>query len=174
MTVSVYSSALYSLAEDMGIEDRVLSQIEEIDKALSENPDFVTLLNSSALALSERLAAADDAFSGAEEILLNFIKILTEKRQMHTFSKCAAAFRKEYDKKHNIVRVTALTVVPLGGELKNALCEKLEKLTGNTIVLENGVSPEILGGIVLKSEDSEIDASILGKLRNMAKELSGR
>ena len=169
-----YSSALYSLAEDMELTDKVLEQLSKINTILSENSDFAELLDSHAVKCAERLSAAEDVFGGCEEIVLNFIKILTEKHLVHILGRCASAYRRVYNKKHNISYVTAETVLPLGEELKSALLEKLEKVTGKTIVLENRVNPEILGGVVLKAEDSEIDASLLGQLQDMAKSLSGR
>ena len=164
-----YASALFSLAEDMKKEDAILAQIVEIKSALSENPDFVTLLNSPALTLEERLVCVDDAFAGADEILKNFIKILTEKRAMHIFEKCAAAFEDEYNVKRNIEIVTAETAVPMSAELSQSLKNRLEKITGKTVILQEKVRPELLGGIKLAFRGKEIDGSILKKLRDMEK-----
>ena len=167
-----YAKALYSLAEDMKKEDAILAQINEIKSALSGNPDFITLLNSPALTLEERLACVDDAFAGADEILSNFIKILTEKRAMHIFEKCAAVFENEYNIKHNIEIVTAETAVPLSVELSEMLKNRLEQVTGKTVILREKVCPELLGGIKLSLRGKEIDGSILKKLRDMEKVVS--
>ena len=170
--IAEYAVALYSLAEDMNCEDTMLSQIAKVKKAFSENPDFVKVLNSPALTLEERQSCVDDVFKGAEEILLNFVKILTEKRAAHLFVKCAARFEDEYNIKHNTETVTAQTAVVLSSELRKSLKESLEKLTGKTILLQEEVCPDLLGGIKLVMRGMEIDGSVLKKLKEMRKAIS--
>ena len=167
-----YAGALYSLAEDLRIEEKVLVQITEIQKQFSENPDFIKLLDSPALTVDERLDSVDAAFGAAEEIVISFIKILTEKRAVHLFGKCAAAFENEYNEKHNIETVTAETAIGLTPELSGLLKKRLEEMTGKTVKLYEKVRPELLGGIKLSFKNKEIDGSILKKLKEIEKAVS--
>ncbi len=159
-----YAKALYSLATDMKTEDKILSQMKEISDALKENPDFIKLLNSPALSLEERHRVAEDAFGNAEEILVNFIKLLTEGRLMHLFQKCERSFENEYNIFHSIEVVTVESAYELSdGQLK-ALRDKLESMTGKQIELKSLIRPELLGGIVVKMRGVQYDGSISKKL----------
>ena len=108
-----YAKALYSLSADMKIEDKILDEIKEIKISLCENPDFIKLLNSPALSLEERHKVAEEALGGADVILVNFVKLLTEGRLVHIFSKCAKVFEDEYNLNHNIEVVTVESALPL-------------------------------------------------------------
>ncbi len=159
-----YAKALYSLATDMKTEDKILSQMKEISDSLKENPDFIKLLNSPALTLEERHRAAENAFDGAEEILINFIKLLTEGRLMHLFQKCERSFENEYNISHNIEVVTVESAYELNDSQTAALKSKLEDMTGKKIKIKSLLRPELLGGIVVKMRGIQYDGSISKKL----------
>ena len=59
-------------------------------------------------------------------------------------------------------------------ELKEKLIKKLEKDTGKTIALELRVDKSILGGIILRTENSQTDASVRARLEGIRAELSSQ
>lgn len=162
-----YAKALYSLATDMKTEDKILFQMKEISNSLKENPDFIKLLNSPALSLGERHKAAEDAFEGAEEILVNFIKLLTEGRLMHLFQKCERSFVNEYNICHNIEVVTVESACELSDSQTEALRGKLETMTGKQIKIKPLIRPGLIGGIVVKMRGVQYDGSISKKLEDI-------
>ncbi len=164
-----YGNALYALAAEEKIEDRVKEELAQIKEAIEKNPEFITLLDSPGIELDTRLNIVSDCFTGAHEYLLNFIKILTQERAVHLFNKCISAYNAQYDVAHGIEHVTAVTVVPLTDSEKQKLTCSLQQKRGTKIVLENVIDTSILGGIVLRFHDSQTDASLLGRL-NKAKD----
>ena len=80
--------------------------------------------------------------------------------------------KKLYNKKNNIENVTAITAVELSDELKAKLISKLEKESGKKIQLETKVDKEILGGIILRTENSQTDASVRARLDAIKAQLS--
>ena len=166
-----YAKALYSLSADMKIEDKILDEIKEIKISFCENPDFIKLLNSPALSLEERHKVAEEALGGADVILVNFVKLLTEGRLVHIFSKCAKVFEDEYNLNHNIEVVTVESALPLSEGQISALKDKLQNMTGKTIIITDAVRPELIGGIVVKMRDKQYDGSISKKLNEICADL---
>lgn len=166
-----YAKALYSLSEDMNIEDELLSEMGEVSAALAENADFIKLLNSPALPLEERHSVVDDVFGGAREILVNFIKLLTEGRMMHLFERCARLFAEEYNDAHNIEKVIVESASELDDAQTEALKQKLEKMTGKKIVLNIETCPELIGGMVVKMRDRRFDGSVAKKLSDIHEDI---
>ena len=169
---SVYASSLFSLAEDENKVDAIMEELKELSFVFSENKDYPTLLDSPTLSLSERLSLIDDAFSGSEEYVLNFLKILCEKKCVHAFSDCVKHYEKLYNKANNIEKVTVITAFPLNDALKEKLLQKLGAEYNKKIVPEYRVDSEILGGIIIRTENSQTDASVRSRLDAIKAQLS--
>ncbi len=168
----VYAASLFSLSEDENLCDVFMEQLSEIDTIIRGNSEYTVLLNSPTLSLEQRTSLIDEAFSSAHEYVINFLKLLCEKKCIHVFSDCVKEYRKLYNKKNNIENVTAITAVPLEGELKEKLISKLEKEYGKKIRLETKVDKSILGGIILRTENSQTDASVRARLEALKAQLS--
>lgn len=167
-----YSEALFALCEEEHKEEAVMQQLKEIAVILKENCDYSLLLDSPNIPLDERLSLIDEAFSGAEEYTINFIKILCEKKSVHLFLDCVKQYEKLYNKKHNIEKVTVITAVPLSDSLKEKLLLKLEKDLEKKVLLEMKTDKSLLGGIVIRTENSQTDASVRARLDALYKKIT--
>ncbi len=163
-TAFVYASSLYSLAEDENKLDAIMDELMLLGEIFEENKEYDDILDSPVIPLSERLSLIDSAFRDADEYVKNFLKILCEKKCVHLFKSCVKHFEKLYNKKNNIEKVTVITAVPLSDELKEKLVAKLSEQYSKRIVSEYKVEKEILGGIILRTENSQTDASIRSRL----------
>ena len=67
--------------------------------------------------------------------------------------------------------MTVVTSIPLKPETKQKLLNKLEKQSGKTVKLKEEVDPSILGGIILRMGNSQIDNSVKGKIEAIASSL---
>ena len=161
---SVYASSLFSLAQDENKVESIMEELKELSSVFSENADYCNLLDSPIVSLTERLSLIDAAFSDADEYIVNFIKILCEKKCVHLFSDCVKHFEKLYNKANNIEKVTVITAVPLSNSLKEKLISKLEQEYSKKIVPEYKIDKEILGGIIIRTENSQTDASVRSRL----------
>ena len=160
----LYASSLFSLADDEERIDSVFESLEAIGNALSENPEFITVLDAPNIERSERLAVLDEAFGTLDIYAVNFLKILCEKRSVSGFESCRAYYSKLRDRKNNIEHITVTTAFPLSDELCARLTEKLETERGKHIVPAFKVDKSILGGLVIEGEGSRTDASVLSRL----------
>ena len=167
-----YAASLFSLSEDENLCDIFMEQLSSIDAIIKENREYTILLNSPTLSLEQRTSLIDEAFSSAHEYVINFLKLLCEKKCMHIFSDCVKEYKKLYNKKNNIENVTAITAVALSDELRKKLISKLQKDYGKTIQLQEKVDKSILGGIILRTENSQTDASVRTRLEAIKAQLS--
>lgn len=158
---SVYGEALYELAQSEGLQDTILAELKALNESFRQEPDFIRLLSSHAIPKQERCKVLDDSFRGKiNQYVLNFLKILTGKGYMHHFSHCCEAYTKHYNEDNNILSVRAVTAVPLSEKQSDALTQKLTRLTGKTILLDNRVDPTCLGGVRLDYDGQRLDDTI--------------
>ena len=168
---ATYAHSLFSLAEEENILDEIFEELTVISGIFKENPDYVVLLDSPTVNSEERCSLIDEAFKDFGEYVRNFLKILCEKKYIHIFGECVKEYEKQYNKKLGIEKVTAITAVPLSDTLREKLIKKLEKETGKKIKLELKVDKSILGGIILRTENSQTDASVRARLEDIRTQL---
>ena len=63
-----------------------------------------------------------------------------------------------------ILPVRAVTAVALTESQAQKLTEKLQKLTGKTVELENFVDPSVLGGVRLDYDGKRVDGTVKNRL----------
>ena len=85
---TVYAAALFDLAVEEGKSREVLQQMQVLDGAFREEPDFIRLLCSANVPKTERCQILDSLRGKTEPCILNFMKLLTEKGYMRHFSAC--------------------------------------------------------------------------------------
>lgn len=167
-----YANALYEVADEMGVTDVILGELQSISALLSENGDYAKLLDSPTIPTDAKLSLADESFGLVNVYLLNFIKILVENKCFGEFSKIYESFSSLYDEKHNILRATATSVLPLDKEQAEQITARLEAKTGKKVVLSNTVDPSVIGGVKLSYGGEEIDKSIKTTLKTIGNLIS--
>ena len=101
----------------------------------------------------------------------DFICLVTDKNRISYFGKITDAFIEHYNQHNNITELTVITSIPLKPDLKARLIKKLEQKSGKTVKLNEKVDPSIIGGIILRMGNSQIDNSIKGRLDAVAQQL---
>ena len=165
---ATYGQALYDLARDEGLSQKLLGELTALDESLRAEPGFLQLLSAPNIPKEERVRILDDSFRGKlHPYVLNFLKILTEKGYIRHFSDCCRVFRQQYNRDNGIVPVTAYTAIPLTEELRWKLTDKLSTVTGKTIELECRIDPETLGGVRLDFDGRQIDGTVRRRLEDI-------
>ncbi len=171
INVKEYAKALFLLAEEDGTADATLSDVRMIRELLRDNPDYVNLLDTPALSKEEKLSLIDEAFSGINENTKNLVKILCEKRGVYFFPKIADAVLELYDESRGIERVEAISAVAMSDDQISALKEKIEAITGKTVIVKNTVDASIIGGMKLRYAGKQLDGSVKTRLAGFERAL---
>ena len=167
-TAKMYGGSLYDLAAEEGLETRILGELDEVQKLLKQNPDYLRLLSTPSIPKKERCGLLDEALRDRVHLyVLNFLKILCEKGTLRELPGCARAYRVRYNQAHGILEAAATTAVAMTEQQVKSLHEKLEKLTGKTIDLKTKVDPAVLGGIRLDIEGTELDGTVRSRLAGL-------
>ena len=160
-----YATALFSLATEKNSVDQYEKSLIEIGNIFKENPDYIKVLESPAIPLSERIAFIDKAFESAyTEYLVSFIKVLCENGHITQIVSCIEAFCDLVRIYKNRTIATVYYVEPLTEEQKTALIEKLQKISGKVIEPEFIKDESLIGGIKVQIDDKIMDGSIKNRL----------
>ena len=167
-TGSVYGEALYALAKEEGLAGQILEELTALNEAFRQEPAFLRLLSTPNLSKQERCQIIDDSFQGKIHVyILNFLKILTEKKYAKHFFDCCDAYAALYNQDNGILPVTAVTAVALSAEQAERLTAKLAQITGKHIELCNRIDPSCLGGVRLDYDGQRLDDTVSHRLNNI-------
>lgn len=168
-----FAGAIFELATEMGEVDVVRDELHLIEDVLKENPTYKALLDTPAVTREEKLAMVEEAFASlSSENVRNMLKLLTERRECYMFSSIVRAYDAMYDEALGILRVEALTAYAMTDAQKVALTEKLTKKTGKNIVLTNTVNPELLGGVLLRYGEVQLDGTLKSRLDTLSESIA--
>ncbi len=159
-----YARALFLITEEDGVTDGVVGDITALRGAFIGNPEYIKLLDTPALEKAERLELIKAAAAGLDWRLSNLLMILTEKHLAHLTVKVADAYLDMVDEARGILRVEAITAIPLTDAQSKAISDRLAAKTGKTVVVKNTVDESILGGVKLRYAGIQLDGSIKTKL----------
>ena len=159
---------------DSGKMDEVVNDI--YNKCLLEIQcgtmfDYIRLLDTPSIKKEERLELIDTAFATLSQDTVNLLKLLCEKRLIGGIFKLSERFSQMYDEKTGIVRVEAITAVPMTEAQCDAMREKLSVKLSRTIILTNTVDPSILGGVKLRYSGLQLDGSVKTRLDSFEESL---
>ena len=162
---SVYGKSLYELARDEALDKLIGEQLAVLQQSFRQEPDFLRLLSSPNLTKQERCQILDNSFrSRVHPYLLNFLKILTEKNYIRYFCDCCDAYAELYNQDNGILNVTAVTAVALSKGQADKLTQKLSRITGKKIALQNRIDGAVLGGIRLDYDGQRLDDTVSHRL----------
>lgn len=167
-----YGGSLYELAAEEGLSDRVLDELSAAAECIGKEPDYLRLLSTPAVPRKDRCALLEQAFEGAHSYVVNFLSLLCENGHMAELSGCARAYRERYYADHNIAEAHAVSSEALTDAQRARLIEKLQKMTGKTVVLIESVDPAVLGGLRVSIGDQRLDGTVRRRLALLREELT--
>ena len=160
-----YATALFSLATENNSVDQYEKSLIEIGNIFKENPDYIKVLESPAIPLSERVSFIDDAFGAVyTEYLVSFIKVLCENGKMRTILLCIDEFETLARAFSNRAIATVYSAVELSDEQKDAVCKKLEAITNKRIDPIYIIDESLIGGMKIEVDGKTFDGSIKHRL----------
>ena len=171
MMSNAYAEALYMLGKEENNLTVMRDDIALIQRALSENPDCVKLLDTPALTKAERLGIAESVTEGVLPAVANTLMLLTEGRLASEFTAIAKEFYDLYDEGMGILRVSAITARAMNEEQIKALSDKLTAKTGKTVIVNNEINPDVLGGVKLRYMGKQIDGTLKTRLDTIAESI---
>lgn len=166
-----YAEALFSLAAEENSVEEYSQALLVVKEIIAENPDYIELLASPAIPMSERLAAIDEAFEGRmPEYAVSFMKLLCENGRIRTLEACADEFYSLAVAFSNRISAVIYSAVDLNDSQKSGVCAKLEKLTGKSIDPVYIIDESLIGGLKIEVDGKVIDGSVkhrLGEIKDV-------
>ncbi len=114
----------------------------------------------------------DKSAGDIDSVIVKFIKLLKENRQLKMLAGIIKRFSEIYNKENGIAEVEVISRRKLSenqiDKIKDFI---LQKYQSKEIILKNSENKNIKGGVIIKVGDEVLDGSVVGKLIRLRKEL---
>ena len=168
-----YALSLYEVAKEENLAAELLEEMRAVAGVFEQYPDCLKILTTPSIRFEEKKDVLNQVFGGrVHPYVLNFLMLITEKRRIGLIGEMADAYKELYYQEEGICEVTAVTAVALSESQAERLREKMQAVTGKKIILDNRVDRAVLGGVLLRIENKQIDASIRARLNELSRQLT--
>jgi F-type H+-transporting ATPase subunit delta len=169
---SRYARALFDvvLAQSPAGLDAAQADIQGFADLFSTNDALAGIAANPAIPVSKKTALAKALVARAGAItpaVGKLVPLLADRDRLVLLPEVARAFRAKVMDYQKIVRGEVTTAAPVPAETLRTLEASLQRATGRTVVLEEGVDPSILGGAVTRLGSLVYDGSVTTQLEKM-------
>jgi F-type H+-transporting ATPase subunit delta len=168
----VWARALFEVAKEHDLLDKVREQLGAFVDALGENRDLMVFFFSPYFSTQEKKEGLERAVTDAEPVLMNFLEALIERHRMPAIFRVKARYELLWEDERDLLPVEITSAVELDKSTVSTIGERIGEQTKRTVELSSKVDPDILGGIVLRVGNVILDASIRNRLEQLRKQVA--
>jgi len=169
---AVYARSLFEVAKERDKIDDVRSQLGEFADAMDASRELQTFFFSPYFSTQEKEDGLDRAVSGADEIVVNFLKLLIENHRMPVIFRVRRGYDQLWEQENRLLPVQVTSAVELDRATVKSIGDRIAEQTGQKVDLSASVEPDILGGIVVRVGNQVLDASIRNRLEQLRKQVA--
>ncbi len=162
---STYANSLFEVALSHSVQTQVCDELIFLKTVLTENFEYTKMLATPVISREIKNKILEDTFSNrVSSYTFNFLKVLVDNKRFGMILEIIDEYQRIYNNYCGIMEVTAITATELDDELASKLTNRLNELTGKKVKLSLVVDKAVIGGIKLKYDNNEIDATIKSRL----------
>jgi F-type H+-transporting ATPase subunit delta len=151
----------------------VSEELADFAAAVHDVPELRSVLRNPQLEARTKVAVLDELVGGADELVRNFLRLVTEKGRIGQIEEIAREFDRLMAREERRLNVELTTARELSDEEARDLLGQIERTSGRTIEATRSVDPSLIGGFVLQAGSMRVDASVRGRLEGLRQELVG-
>ena len=170
----VYAKALFELGLGEGNLATIGEDLHAVRDALNDlEGDFRAFFTLPQLRRDDKRRIINLAFGGkVGRPVLGLLNVVVEKRREALFDKIVEEFDMLLDRHQGQLKVQVTSARKLDDQLAQALRTAIEQRTNQTVVLEERVDPEVIGGLKVNVGDRVIDGTVRRSLQDMRRSLA--
>ncbi len=168
----VYGRSLFQAALERGRIDELREQLGQFVDALDEHRELAVFFFSPYFSSAEKQQSLATLLDGADEIFVNFLKLLIENHRMPVIFRIRDEYARLWDEENKTLPVEITSAIALDEQTTESLGRTIGERAGRKVTLAARVDPDILGGIIVRVGNSILDASIRNRLEQLRRHVA--
>jgi len=162
----IYSEVLYDLAEQSDRVESVIGDLSRVAEVIKAKPQFAAILTSSAIKGSEKAQIIRRVFGGkVYGLTLDFLSVLARRNRMGFLGEISNRYEMLVDVHHGRLLIEVTVGKDIDEQQVQKLRAGLEDAINGRVKLSLEVDSAIIGGIIIKKDDTVIDNSVKAALQ---------
>ncbi|MFU8860657.1 MAG: ATP synthase F1 subunit delta [Cyclonatronaceae bacterium] len=167
-----YATALLKAAVDEKSADTVIADIKMMKATFDASRELSLILGSPVIKKEKKVSILGELFkSRIGKITWTLIALMAEKNRLALIPGVTSDYIRLHNQFAGIIEVQITSAFDLSDNQKKNLMAALEKNSGKKIVATYMKDTDLLGGIVVRIEDTVIDGSVKHKLEQLQQTL---
>ena len=168
----VYARALFEVAKEHDVLDRVHDELGEFADALSDDRTLQVFLFSPYFSSEEKRDGVKKIVSDADERFVNFLELLAERHRMPALFRIRRIFDGLWADENKLLPVTVTSATELDQGLVDDIGKRIAEQTGRQVELSSSVDPDVLGGLRVRVGNMVLDATVRNRLEQLRKQVA--
>ena len=169
---AVYARSVFEVAQERSKLDEVRDQLGAFADALDDTRELQVFFFSPYFSTAEKVEGLDRTVSGADPVVVNFLKLLIENHRMPVIFRVRREFDQLWLQENKLLPVQVTSAVELDPAVVTQIGDRIAEQTGRRVDLSATVDPDVLGGLVVRVGNSILDASVRNRLEQLRKQVT--
>lgn len=167
-----YACALFQASRRLGKMEAVQADVESLADLWGRTPALRDALVSPLVTMDRKHALIGRLFEGKVDTLTSsFLHVLVDKRREAVVPEVREEFVRLADDARGLIRAHVQVAAPIDEAQRASLVAGLERRTGKRIELTVETEPAVIGGAVVRMQDTVIDGSVRGALERLREQM---
>lgn len=163
-----YAKSILHLAVEQKNADKVNDDMTLVANTISDNKDLALMLKSPIVKADKKQAVLSQIFDAhITPISSSFLKLIVSNGRESILHPIASSFLAQYKSHNNIASAEVITAIPMPAELKKKVHAMIKDSEKREVELTETVNADIIGGLIVRIGDKQIDASIARKINDL-------
>lgn len=167
-----HARAAFQIALERNELDNWRGDLEKLAQALKD-PLLSAFLENPKVHLDNKAKVIREVLKDANPKVINLALLLVSRGRLNIVADIAQEYGRMVDEKKGIAHADVTAAVSLSSDDEEKLARRLGDIIGSKVLVSTGVSPEIIGGLVIKVGDKLIDGSTKSQFRALKKSMGG-
>lgn len=171
----VYAEALLKAAAERGEEEAIAHEMADFMRFIEQEIDLCRMLAADSVDDDPRRESIERIFRGRmSDLLVNLLQVMNNRGRLSLVRKVGRCVELRMEEKHHQQEVVVETAMPLSDDQKSAIHQEMSARIGKEAILIEQVKPELIGGVVIRYSDMQIDASVTSRIRRTYRRIRER
>ncbi len=163
-----YANAFLEAAVEKNDLEKAHDDMVLVFNTLRGSGDLRLFLKSPVIKKDQKSNVLSSIFSAKiTDLSKNLLGVLSDKSRVDILEDIARHFIDLYNKYNGIIDVDVSSAVEIDKNQFRALINKLEKVTGKKVKAKTSVNKDLIGGILIRIDDTVIDGTVKYKLNQL-------